>query len=46
MFGFVLARFQYLNFSTFCPADGSRGGAAPGECYWYVCHPLRLMRFN
>jgi uncharacterized membrane protein len=29
--GFVLARFQYLSFSTFC----SNNGAAPGECYYY-----------
>ncbi|OAL05101.1 hypothetical protein IQ06DRAFT_268839 [Phaeosphaeriaceae sp. SRC1lsM3a] len=39
LFGFVLARFMYLDFrKNFCPASGSKGGnsAAPGECYYYL----------
>jgi hypothetical protein len=38
MTGFVLARFQYLNFSqNFCPSSGaSANSAAPGECYYYI----------
>tara|TARA_R110002003_G_scaffold154_2_gene13654 strand:- start:583 stop:1200 length:618 start_codon:yes stop_codon:yes gene_type:complete len=39
LFGFTLARFMYLDFSThFCPKGGSTGGnsAAPGECYYYL----------
>lgn len=35
LFGFVLARLQFLAFNNvFCLA-GSIKGAAPGECYWY-----------
>ncbi|KAH7389747.1 hypothetical protein BKA66DRAFT_46356, partial [Pyrenochaeta sp. MPI-SDFR-AT-0127] len=38
--GFALARLMYLNFSkNFCPSGGSKGGAggaAPGECYYYL----------
>ena len=33
LLGFTLARFSYLNFSTFCSTNGT--GAAPGECYYY-----------
>jgi hypothetical protein len=39
LFGFILARFMYLDFSkNFCPKGGSEGanGAAPGECYYYL----------
>ncbi|KAI8938368.1 hypothetical protein NX059_004263 [Plenodomus lindquistii] len=38
MFGFILARFMFLNFNEhFCPTiTGGSGGAAPGECYYYV----------
>jgi hypothetical protein len=39
LFGFLLARFSYLDFSkNFCPKGGSEGGngAAPGECYYYL----------
>ncbi|KAF2120072.1 hypothetical protein BDV96DRAFT_485793 [Lophiotrema nucula] len=38
LFGFVLARFMYLNFSgIFCSRSPSPGNsAAPGECYYYV----------
>lgn len=35
MTGFVLARFEYLNFNIFCPPS-RQGGASPGECYWYA----------
>jgi hypothetical protein len=35
LFGFTLARFQYLNFNVFCPTEPSATGAAPGECYYY-----------
>lgn len=35
LFGFTLARLQFLAFDdVFCLA-GSIKGAAPGECYWY-----------
>ncbi|KAI9891384.1 MAG: hypothetical protein M1814_002898 [Vezdaea aestivalis] len=37
LFGFVLARFMYLNFDgVYCPPGGSgSSGAAPGQCYWF-----------
>jgi hypothetical protein len=37
-FGFLLARFMYLDFSkNFCPSNPTAGnGAAPGECYYYL----------
>ncbi|KXJ85614.1 hypothetical protein Micbo1qcDRAFT_221929 [Microdochium bolleyi] len=38
MFGFVLARFPYLNFrGVYCSGTGGATmGALPGECYYYL----------
>lgn len=37
LFGFSLARIQYLDFyGKFCNTDGSASGAAPGECFYYL----------
>ncbi|KAF2649820.1 hypothetical protein K491DRAFT_610042 [Lophiostoma macrostomum CBS 122681] len=36
-FGFTLSRLMYLNlYGIFCAADAGGGGAAPGECYYYL----------
>ncbi|KAI1267611.1 hypothetical protein F5Y18DRAFT_306850 [Xylariaceae sp. FL1019] len=36
LFGFSLARLEYLDFNgIFCTPDG-QGGALPGECYYYT----------
>lgn len=37
LFGFSLARIQYLDFHRkFCNADGGASGAAPGECFYNI----------
>lgn len=37
LMGFTLARFQYLNIKgVLCGGSSATGGAAPGECYWYM----------
>ncbi|KAI5275059.1 hypothetical protein E4T47_01822 [Aureobasidium subglaciale] len=43
LFGFTLARLQYLSYNgVFCNANSSGGtGAAPGECYYYLQVPFK-----
>lgn len=37
LFGFCLARLQYLDFyGRFCNTTGGTSGAAPGECFYYL----------
>ena len=37
LFGFCLARLQYLDFhGTFCNTTGGTSSAAPGECFYYL----------
>lgn len=36
LFGFILARLQYLNFYGVYCNPNSRDGALPGECYYYT----------
>lgn len=37
LWGFCLARFQYLDFhGVFCGNLNNGNGAAPGECFWYL----------
>lgn len=40
--GFILARFQYLNFKgIYCNSSAAAGqGALPGECWYYLRVPL------
>ncbi|KAI5207931.1 hypothetical protein AUEXF2481DRAFT_7839 [Aureobasidium subglaciale EXF-2481] len=44
LFGFTLARLQYLSYNgVFCNANASGGtGAAPGECYYYLQVPFKV----
>jgi hypothetical protein len=44
LFGFTLARLQYLSFNgVFCNPNASGGtGAAPGECYYYLQVPFKI----
>ncbi|KAI4753501.1 hypothetical protein E4T52_14330 [Aureobasidium sp. EXF-3400] len=44
LFGFTLARLQYLSFNgVFCNPNASGGtGAAPGECYYYLQIPFKI----
>ena len=44
LFGFTLARLQYLSFNgVFCSPNASGGtGAAPGECYYYLQVPFKI----
>ncbi|KAK3073826.1 hypothetical protein LTR53_004233 [Teratosphaeriaceae sp. CCFEE 6253] len=44
LFGFSLARLQYLSFhGVFCnPANRGATGAAPGECYYYLRNPYKI----
>ncbi|KAI4857872.1 hypothetical protein E4T45_00623 [Aureobasidium sp. EXF-8846] len=44
LFGFTLARLQYLSFNgVFCNPNATGGtGAAPGECYYYLQVPFKI----
>ncbi|KAK3643229.1 hypothetical protein LTR56_010377 [Elasticomyces elasticus] len=43
LFGFTLARLQYLNFNgVFCRPGGGAVGAAPGECYYWLQDPFKV----
>ncbi|KAK5704875.1 hypothetical protein LTR97_001986 [Elasticomyces elasticus] len=43
LFGFTLARLQYLNFNgVFCRPGGGAVGAAPGECYYWLQDPFKI----
>ncbi|KAI4721212.1 hypothetical protein E4T48_02517 [Aureobasidium sp. EXF-10727] len=44
LFGFTLARLQYLSFNgVFCNSSSPGGtGAAPGECYYYLQVPFKI----
>ncbi|KAK4556838.1 hypothetical protein LTR86_005818 [Recurvomyces mirabilis] len=44
LFGFTLARLQYLSFyGVFCSPTASGGtGASPGECFYYLRNPFKI----
>ncbi|KAK5719824.1 hypothetical protein LTR17_015113 [Elasticomyces elasticus] len=43
LFGFTMARLQYLSFNgVFCRPGGGAVGAAPGECYYWLQDPFRI----
>ncbi|KAK3686908.1 hypothetical protein LTR37_019350 [Vermiconidia calcicola] len=43
LFGFTLARLQYLSFhGIFCNPDPTKAGAAPGECYYWLQNPFKI----
>ena len=48
LFGFTLARLEYLSFhGVFCNPNASGGsGAAPGECYYYLKDPFKIGKSN